>query len=472
MLMRSVKHYGFVKRLLIWAGSAALIVTIVSAVSLFIASYHRAFDEQDDLLQEVTGVLARLDVSGRNPGALWMDDDDFEDWFTVDDHSPQSVAKAGSTILVRTLHEGGQTIRVIFDQDLHNGQQTLTISGTPYRLNLLTLSDGKHIAVAQKTKEIEKIARGTALAATLPLLGLSLTIFIILATLLWYSMRPIRDLTYSINKRQPDDLTPIDPQGLPSELLPLVEAFNGVLEKVKTLRENESRFVADAAHELRSPLAALSLQAERLQTAELAPEAKKQVEELRQSIDRAARLVSQLLSFKRAQQDKITVAQKPAHLSETLSMVIEQIWAEAEKKNIEIEAIGFDEHDPQSDATVNIGDEDLFSLLRNLMENAVKYCPAGSQVTIELVSLKPFEINIRDNGPGLSAEDKKRIFDPFYRVLGTGVTGTGLGMAIVKSLAQRNNLEITLSDTFPEAGEGKKGLRVHLKQKRLPEVEI
>lgn len=106
------------------------------------------------------------------------------------------------------------------------------------------------------------------------------------------------------------------------------------------------------------------------------------------------------------------------------------------------------------------------------MENAVKYCPAGSQVTIELVSLKPFEINIRDNGPGLSAEDKKRIFDPFYRVLGTGVTGTGLGMAIVKSLAQRNNLEITLADAFPEAGEGKKGLRVHLKQKRLPEVEI
>lgn len=465
MLMRSDKHYGFVKRLLIWAGSAALIVTILSVVSLFIASYHRAFDEQDDLLEEVTGVLARLDVSRRNPGALWMDDDDFEDWFTVDDHSPESVAKAGSTILVRTLHGGGKAIRVIFDQDLHNGHQTLLISGTPYRLNLLTLSNGQHIAVAQKTKEIEKIARTTALAAILPLLGLSFTIFVILAFLLWYSMRPIRDLTSSINKRQPDDLTPIDPQGLPSELLPLVEAFNGILEKIKVLRENESRFVADATHELRSPLAALSLQAERLQSAALTPQTQKQVQELRQSIDRAVCLVSQLLSLKRAQQDKVTVRQKPANLSETLSMVIEQIWGEAEKKNIEIEATGFDELDPQSNATVNIGEEDLFSLLRNLMENAVKYCPSGSQVSIELVSLSPFEINIRDNGPGLSDEDKARVFDPFYRVLGTGVTGTGLGMAIVKSLAQRNHIEITLSDAYPNAPEGSKGLLVHLKQK-------
>ena len=99
------------------------------------------------------------------------------------------------------------------------------------------------------------------------------------------------------------------------------------------------------------------------------------------------------------------------------------------------------------------------------MENAVKYCPSGSQVSIELVSLSPFEINIRDNGPGLSDEDKARVFDPFYRVLGTGVTGTGLGMAIVKSLAQRNHIEITLSDAYPNAPEGSKGLLVHLKQK-------
>ena len=273
----SNRNYGFVKRLLTWAASAAMVVTAVSAAALFYVTYEKAYDEQDDLLEEVSGVLARIDVSNKHPGALWMDDDDFEDWFIVDDDSPQSIAKAGSTILVRTLHKGGQTIRVVFDKDLHDGAQTLSIGDTDYRLYLITLSNGKHIAVAQKTKEIEKLARQAALAATLPLLGLSVTFFIILALLLWFAVKPIKSLTGEINRRKPDDVTPIDPRELPSELLPMVDAFNGVLKRIDELRQSESRFVADAAHELRSPLAALSLQAERLEKAAVSDEAKKQI---------------------------------------------------------------------------------------------------------------------------------------------------------------------------------------------------
>ncbi len=458
-------NYGFVKRLLTWAASTAMVVTAVSAAALFYVTYEKAYDEQDDLLEEVSGVLARIDVSNKHPGALWMDDDDFEDWFIVDDDSPQSIAKAGSTILVRTLHKGGQTIRVVFDKDLHDGAQTLSIGDTDYRLYLITLSDGKHIAVAQKTKEIEKLARQAALAATLPLLGLSVTFFIILALLLWFAVKPIKSLTGEINRRKPDDVTPIDPRELPSELLPMVDAFNGVLKRIDELRQSESRFVADAAHELRSPLAALSLQAERLEKAAVSDEAKKQISDLRVSIDRATRLVSQLLSLKRAQQNLTNNSQKPAVLSQTLSMVIEQIWNEAERKSIEIEALGFDEFDPEGDATVPVGDDDLFAILRNLTENAVKYCPQGATVSIELISMSPFKLKVFDNGPGIPDEDKKRVFDPFYRVLGTGVTGTGLGMAIVKKLAQRNNLRVSLCDTYPSADKGHKGLSVLLEKR-------
>ena len=100
---------------------------------------------------------------------------------TLDEDSPQSIAPAGSTVLVRTLHEGGQTIRAVFDKDLYDGAQTLFISGTEYRLYLRTLSGGQHIAVAQKMREIEKIARQTALAASLPILGMSVVLFVILA---------------------------------------------------------------------------------------------------------------------------------------------------------------------------------------------------------------------------------------------------------------------------------------------------
>ena len=450
MSIKSNTHYGFVKRLLGWSAAAALVMTMAAAVALFTAAYHEACDEQDDLLEEVSGVLARLDVSTRHPSALWMDDDDFDDWFMLDDQSPKSIASAGSTILVRTLHGGGKTIRAVFDQDLFDGAQTLSISGTEYRLYLRTLSEGKHIAVAQRMKEIEKIARQAALAATLPLIGLSITLFIILAALLWYSMKPIHALTGQLNRRAPEDLTPIDPSGLPTELLPMVSAFNGVLSRIDELRQRESRFVADAAHELRSPLAALSLQAERLEKSALSDEAKKQITDLRVSIDRATRLVSQLLSLKRAQLNQNKEDRKEALLSQTLTGVIEQIWAEAEKKNTEIEVLGFDELDPDGNATVSVVEDDLFSILRNLMENAIKYCPEGSKVTVELLSLSPFKLNVYDNGYGIPIEDRDRVFDPFYRVLGTGVTGTGLGMAIVKTLAEKNGLTIKLDKADPQ----------------------
>ena len=456
------KNYGFVKRLLVWAGTAALIMSLAAAASLFTLSYNEACDEQDDLLEEVTGVLARLDIASKHPSALWMDDDDFEDWFTLDENSPQAIAPAGSTVLVRTLHKGGQTIRAVFDQDLYDGAQTLFISGTEYRLYLRTLSGGQHIAVAQRMKEIEKIARQTALAASLPLLALSLALFIILAGVLWYSMKPIHALASKINNRQPDDLTPIDTQGLPTELLPMVDAFNGVLFRIDELRQRESRFVADAAHELRSPLAALSLQAERLEKAAMNEQAKKQLADLRISIDRATRLVSQLLSLKRAQIQSVKNNEKKAVLSETVAAVIEQIWADAEKKNIEIEVLGFDEYDQEGNVTVDVAEDDLFSILRNLIDNDVKYCPEGSTVTIELESLAPFKMNIHDNGPGIPKEERERVFDPFYRVLGSGETGTGLGMAIVKTLAERNGLRITLNDANPLAESDQKGLMVTL----------
>ena len=396
-------NYGFVKRLLTWAASAAMVVTAVSAAALFYATYEKAYDEQDDLLEEVSGVLARIDVSNKHPGALWMDDDDFEDWFIVDDDSPQSIAKAGSTILVRTLHKGGQTIRVVFDKDLHDGAQTLSIGDTDYRLYLITLSDGKHIAVAQKTKEIEKLARQAALAATLPLLGLSVTFFIILAVLLWFAVKPIKSLTDEINRRKPDDLTPIDPRELPSELLPMVDAFNGVLKRIDELRQSESRFVADAAHELRSPLAALSLQAERLEKAAVSDEAKKQISDLRVSIDRATRLVSQLLSLKRAQQNLTNNSQKPAVISQTLSMVIEQIWSDAERKSIEIEALGFDEFDPESPFCNNCG-SCAFAVYQRLegisdccaTANNINYNSEMEALTgMEQVSMSPDEIEMR-----------------------------------------------------------------------------
>ena len=108
-------------------------MSLAAAASLFTLSYNEACDEQDDLLEEVAGVLARLDISSKHPSALWMDDDDFEDWFTLDENSPQAIAPAGSTVLVRTLHKGGQTIRAFFPTQPYAGTHTHVRSGTKSR---------------------------------------------------------------------------------------------------------------------------------------------------------------------------------------------------------------------------------------------------------------------------------------------------------------------------------------------------
>lgn len=459
------KPYSLTRRVLVWGISIGLIVTIIATAALFFITYKGAQDTQDDQLEEVVGLLARVDVSSRYPEALWMDDDQFEDWFIVDDDSAESIARAGSTVLVRTLHGGGRAMRVVFDRDLHDGAQTLMISGTEYRLVLRTLSRGVHIAVAQKSEEIRDLAVTAATWAIIPLLGLTVILFITLGAVFWVSTRPVEALARSLHNREPDDMTPISPNAIPTELLPLINAFNDVLAKIAELREHESRFTADAAHELRSPLAALSLQAERLEKSITDEAARDQVRALRDSIDRSSHLVSQLLSFKRARAKTKTSDVKREctgqELIGVLSEAIENVIAEADKKHIELSAAGFESIDDKADELIPVNRDDLFTILRNLLENAVCYCPDNARVTVTLESTTPFILNVADTGPGIKPEDRERVFDAFYRVLGTNTTGTGLGLAIVKTLAQQNALKVELLETNPSRLDHK-GLTVRL----------
>lgn len=457
--------YSLTRRVLVWGLSIGIILSTLSAITLFVVTYDEARDNQDDQLEEVVGLLARVDVSSRHPDALWMDDEQFEDWFIVDEESAQSTAKAGSTILVRTLHGGGRAMRVVFDQDLHDGAQTLTISGKDYRLVLKTLSRGTHIAVAQRSDEIRDMATASAIAAVIPLLVLTTILFITLGTIFWISTRPVAEFARSLYQRDPNDMKPIASDGLPSELLPLINAFNSVLVKINELREQESRFTADAAHELRSPLAALSLQAERLERSIKDNALRDQVHELRSSIDRTAHLVSQLLSFKRAQaKSKLSDFERVCTAEElisTLSEAIENVITEADQKHIDIATEGLDCLTNQTNLQIPVNRDDLYTILRNLLENAIRYSPQNARVTIQLENLTPFTLSVADTGIGIAPENRQRVFDPFYRVLGTNTTGTGLGLAIVKTLAEQNSLLVELKETNPNNA-NHKGLTVKL----------
>lgn len=456
--VKPLKPYSLVRRLLTWGCLLTCVLSIATAGIVFAIAYDEARDQQDDLLEEVAWMLARLELSSYNPQALWMGENDFERWFEHEQRS-NAITPAGTTVLLRTLHDEGQTLRVVFDSDLHNGSQSLSIDGKDFRIFLMTLSNGKHIAVGQEIEEVEEMALAGALSAIVPLLVFVVILFIVLVSLLWLAMKPVQSLEAELKAIKPDALKPLSQEGLPRELYPMVESVNQLMSRIQEYQKRESRFTADAAHELRTPLASLSLQLERLEKTPLSPQAREQLQPLRQSVDRAVRLVSQLLSLKRAQNNPAP-SKAECNLSQVLANVFEQIWPEAEKKNIELEVIDFEHLNPDGTATVPIAEDELFAILRNLLENAVRYTPPNGQIKVRLDNTAPFEVTISDTGPGIDPNDRERVFDPFYRVLGTTVTGTGLGLAIVKSLCEKNRLTIRLDWTDAEKAQG---LSVNLK---------
>lgn len=462
------------------SAGAVVAFSLIASASIFAVSYFEAKESQEDRLEEVAGVLARSRIAFGQKGssfeALYMDDDDFEERYILDDDDPRSGLPAGADILIQTLHRTGRALRVRLPYALKDGYHSIKIHGVDYRIYLVTLKlGGRHVVTGERASAVWKEAWADTINLIIPFLVLSVLLSLWIAFFLWRMMRPVKGLAADLGHRSGESLSPMSLAGMPSELLPLLTAFNGLLARVETLREQEARFVADAAHELRSPLAALSLQAERLEKEDLSPAARERLATLRAGIDRAVRQVSQLLALKRAQaksqakdaqgpQKTLTVSPQKADIISAFNEAVQSVYWEAEKLGLTLEVEGIEDLPPGAEPALPMNFDDLFTILRNLLENAVRYSPAGTAVTLQLLSAAPPVIRVTDNGPGIPAAERARVMEPFYRRLGTGVSGTGLGLAIVKTLCDRWNLSVELSDAHPEKSEAP-GLAVTIRGK-------
>lgn len=494
---RPVGNPSFRTRVFRASAAATLVFTVVTGAVLFYYAYEEAAEHQDDTLEEVSGVLARFVISGNGTNAAkWpldaafvfsMDDDDLEDVYEIERNDPASRIPAGTPVLVHTLHHGGAGVPVVFRVDIRPGLQTLPIDGVDYRMHVRTLRGGTHIAVAQRTNELLENAAIAALWVVLPIVTSGVVIALLTGLLFYRLLLPVETAARTLNARRADDLSPLVTEGLPAEVLPMARSFNGLLARVTELREREARFVADAAHELRTPLAALLLRIERLAESEtvrtLPPETRAEVDRLSAATERLVRMVNQLLALKRAEVEAAQSRQAPpatntsntsaasndsasaqplrAPLDEAVGPVVEALWDEVEKKRIDLEVTGLD--DLEIDGrfpTAAMPADALHGILRNLLENAVRYTPEGGRITIDLAlgnDANPNDdthalLRVSDTGPGIPEAERSRVFDPFYRVLGTGVDGTGLGLAIVKTIAGKYGVKVTLSDAVVSTG--------------------
>jgi two-component system OmpR family sensor kinase len=230
-------------------------------------------------------------------------------------------------------------------------------------------------------------------------------------------------------------------------------AINRMLGRMGKAMDTQRRFVADAAHELRSPLTALSLQAERLAEADMSDEARKRLGDLRQGIRRGRSLLEQLLALARAQSSAESPA-APVSIQDMYRRVLEDLMPMAEAKQIDIGVEG------REDAQVWVGALDMTTLLRNLVDNAIRYTPEGGRIDLSVsVAKGEAVLRVEDTGPGIGLVERDRVFDPFYRTLGNEQSGSGLGLSIVQAIARRIGANIRLG--FSDA-EKQTGLRVDL----------
>jgi len=319
------------------------------------------------------------------------------------------------------------------------GFSNVRANGTTYRVFSIQTSN-QTVQVAQDLAVRRNMAGNLALRTLGPIAVMMPILMLVVWWVVSGSLQPVARVRSQVASRQADDLSPVSDTGLPDEVRPLVQELNLLFGRVKTAFEAQQHFVADAAHELRTPLAALRLQAQSLDRADN-PEARRvAVGRLTAGIDRATRLVEQLLVLARQEATAAEGAvSRPVDLADLARRTVADLAGVAAAKGVDL---GVQQADP---ATVEGQPDALQILLRNLVDNAVKYTPPGGTVDISVQHEGAgIVVQVEDSGPGIPPEERERVFDRFYRVAGSEAAGSGLGLAIIKAIAERHGATLSL----------------------------
>lgn len=296
--------------------------------------------------------------------------------------------------------------------------------------------------------------------------GVMLPQFVILplaVLLVWLALvrgiKPLNEIPQRIYRRDNDDLSPIDESEVPEEVLPLVRSINDLLRRLDKSLASQKQFLADAAHQLKTPLAGLRTQAELAQQEIVAgtsdPQAlRRSLQQIARSSQRATRMVNQLLAMARAEDDASRASPEPAvSVARIAAEAVHDFVPRALEKRIDLGYEGPESREAPRRGLLISGQPVLLrELVRNLVDNALSYTPEGGTVTVRVVD-DPFGqvvvLQVEDSGPGIAPSEHEKVFQPFYRALGTNVDGSGLGLAIVRKIAQAHGASLALTDAHP-----------------------
>ncbi|WP_265921652.1 sensor histidine kinase [Cupriavidus nantongensis] len=311
------------------------------------------------------------------------------------------------------------------------------------------------VQIAQPMSARRTLAARMALRTVAPLLLL----LPLLGWLVWMAvgrgLRPLREIATEVRARDANTLAPLAVRPMPDEIAPLSAALNQLLARLSHAIDTQRAFVADAAHALRTPLTALQLQAQLVERADDGAARDEAIAKLRQGLERLTHLVTQLLTLARQEPGAAVPPHEPVELHQLAAAVVAEMAQAALDRDIDL---GLDGSADATPAVVR-GDADaLRILLTNLLDNALAYTPAGGRIDVAVLrtaDARNVELVVSDNGPGIPAEERARVFDRFYRVADAPTGGSGLGLAIVAEIAQSHGARVVLEDAGP-------GLRVRV----------
>lgn len=514
-------------QLIFWSVLSLLLLAIVAGGYGFWYSYNEINDFQDDNLKNTAALLEQsLNIIGLNSNAAYSDSDEHARsniHFDTDDDD--GAITVDIIILSALLDNGVQDYQNDQSDDEHDYSEPIPIalvnsipqgisdqniddhSWRTYRndIKIKSLDPNEKVALIlrQQTDLQDDLAKASALQSFLPLIiGIAL-LMLLLPFIMWRMMKPVRRLHYEISARNENDLSPLSIGRLPSELLPLAESLNRLLALVKSSIERQQRFIADAAHELRSPLTAISLQLQRLQRITNDNVMSEGLDKLAIRLKRNQSLVEQLLTLAKA--GNINTALGTDATATSVKFIIEQVIGLlipiVDNKNIELTV------DLQSNSKVEIDETSLLMLIKNLIQNAIIYTPVNGQVMVKLYQFKPHSDNldksalnaqynfgshviksgklnklskalsgrlvlqIIDSGAGINPSDYENVFEPFVRLnqvtnatdqfidsrsasrsdsaskTSQEIEGTGLGLSIVKSICEQAGINVFINNS-------------------------
>lgn len=508
---------SFQFQLMFWAVLSLLLLALIAGGYSFWYSYHEMNEFQDDSLKNTAALLEQsLNISSSATAPLEGFDSQTHIHFDADDDDKATAVDIiflplafDTTPLSHqrdNKHADSKPIPLELLDNIPLGISDQKINKHDWRtyrndVKIKSLNPNGKIAIIlrQQTELRDDLAQTSALQSSLPLLiGISFLV-LLLPFIMWRMMKPVRQLRHEIANRNESDLSPLAIDKLPLELLPLAQALNKLLALVKMNIDQQQRFIADAAHELRSPLTALSLHLQRLQRMTNDSAMSEGLDKLAVRLKRNQSLVEQLLTLVRAGNIATVIeTNAPISVKAIIEQVIGLIIPIADYKNIELTV------DLRSDRHINMDETSLLILIKNLMQNAILYTPAKGQVAVKLYELEEqlilseaikhfgsqvigsengksllknqtlnpkLVLQIIDSGIGISASDYKHAFEPFIRLnegtnaaannnenvsnlrsdsahnISQSTQGTGLGLSIVKTICEQSNIAVFMNDS-------------------------